>query len=107
MAPAVWLRGGSLSGTWFVHHVSDDHVAYLSATLNGVTSVPVIGPSATEEGAFHAFGFSAHGFQLGPGVGSVMAELIVDGRTNAPLAPFSITRFRQGAEAAAGEPAKH
>lgn len=69
--------------------------------------IPVIGPSATEEGAFHAFGFSAHGFQLGPGVGSIMAELIVDGRTNAPLAPFSITRFRRGAEAAAGEPAKH
>ncbi|WP_108661760.1 NAD(P)/FAD-dependent oxidoreductase [Acuticoccus kandeliae] len=55
--------------------------------------IPVIGPSSTEEGAYHAFGFSAHGFQLGPGVGSIMAELIVDGRTNAPLEPFSITRF--------------
>ncbi|MCF3935202.1 FAD-binding oxidoreductase [Acuticoccus sp. M5D2P5] len=55
--------------------------------------IPVIGPSATEDGAFHAFGFSAHGFQLGPGVGSVIAELIVDGQTNAPLEPFSITRF--------------
>ncbi|ORE91337.1 putative sarcosine oxidase, beta subunit [Stappia sp. 22II-S9-Z10] len=59
--------------------------------------IPVLGPSSTEEGAFHAFGFSAHGFQLGPGVGSVMAEIIADGHTNAPLAPFSITRFRAAA----------
>ncbi len=38
--------------------------------------IPVIGPSSTEENAFHAFGFSEHGFQLGPGVGEIMAELI-------------------------------
>lgn len=60
--------------------------------------IPVIGPSSTEDGAFHAFGFSAHGFQLGPGVGSIMAELIANGRTNAPLEPFSITRFAPGPE---------
>jgi sarcosine oxidase subunit beta len=28
--------------------------------------IPVIGPSGTHEGAWHLFGFSAHGFQLGP-----------------------------------------
>ena len=28
--------------------------------------IPVIGPSSTSDGVFHAFGFSAHGFQLGP-----------------------------------------
>ncbi|MCB8840365.1 FAD-binding oxidoreductase [Aurantimonas sp. VKM B-3413] len=61
--------------------------------------IPVISPSATEEGAYHAFGFSSHGFQLGPGVGEIMGELIATGRTNAPIAPFSITRFAPGADA--------
>ncbi len=55
--------------------------------------IPVIGPSARHEGLYHAFGFSAHGFQMGPGVGEIMAGLIATGATQAPLAPFSITRF--------------
>lgn len=55
--------------------------------------IPVIGPSSTSEGVYHQFGFSAHGFQLGPGVGALMAELIATGSTNSPIAPFSITRF--------------
>jgi len=29
--------------------------------------IPVIGPSASAGGIYHQFGFSAHGFQLGPG----------------------------------------
>jgi sarcosine oxidase subunit beta len=56
--------------------------------------IPVIGPSATSEDAYHAFGFSAHGFQLGPIVGSIIAELIATGATNLPIAPFRIGRFR-------------
>lgn len=55
--------------------------------------IPVIGPSARHEGLFHEFGFSAHGFQMGPGTGAIMAELIATGQTDAPLAPFSIARF--------------
>jgi sarcosine oxidase, subunit beta len=55
--------------------------------------IPVIGPSTTAEGVYHQFGFSAHGFQLGPGVGALMAELIATGNTNLPIAPFSISRF--------------
>ncbi len=61
--------------------------------------IPVISPSSTQDGAYHAFGFSAHGFQMGPGVGEIMAELVCSGRTNAPIAPFSITRFAPGARA--------
>ncbi len=55
--------------------------------------IPVIGPSTTSEGVFHAFGFSAHGFALGPIVGSIIAELVTGGRTNLPIAPFRIDRF--------------
>jgi sarcosine oxidase, subunit beta len=55
--------------------------------------IPVIGPSATAEGVFHAFGFSGHGFQLGPISGAIMAELATTGRTNLPIEPFHISRF--------------
>lgn len=57
-------------------------------------AIPVISPSMTEEGCFHAFGFSAHGFNLGPAVGRVLSELIATGRTNIPLDAFRIDRFR-------------
>ena len=55
--------------------------------------IPVIGPSGASEGIYHQFGFSAHGFQMGPGVGSVMAELIATGATNKPITPFRVDRF--------------
>jgi sarcosine oxidase subunit beta len=55
--------------------------------------IPVIGPSAAAEGIYHQFGFSAHGFQLGPGVGALMAELVATGATNLPIAPFRVDRF--------------
>jgi sarcosine oxidase subunit beta len=55
--------------------------------------IPVIGPSATSPGVLHAFGFCGHGFQLGPIVGSIVAELVDTGATNLPIAPFRIDRF--------------
>ena len=55
--------------------------------------IPVIGPSASADGIYHQFGFSAHGFQLGPGVGALMAELIAAGATNLPIASFHVDRF--------------
>ena len=55
--------------------------------------LPVIGASATTPGLLHAFGFSGHGFQLGPAIGAILAELVFDGRTDLPLEPFAIGRF--------------
>lgn len=55
--------------------------------------IPVIGPSAGADDAYHAFGFSAHGFQLGPVVGKVIADLVTTGRTDLPIDPFRISRF--------------
>ena len=57
--------------------------------------IPVIGPSSTSAGVFHAFGFSGHGFQLGPIVGNIIAELVTTGRTNLLIEPFHISRFRR------------
>lgn len=55
--------------------------------------IPVIGPSATTPGLVHAFGFSGHGFQLGPAVGEILAELVREGRSTSPIEPFDIARF--------------
>jgi sarcosine oxidase subunit beta len=55
--------------------------------------IPVLGPSAVAPDLFHQFGFSAHGFALGPAVGRITADLVVHGRTELPIAPFSVRRF--------------
>jgi sarcosine oxidase subunit beta len=55
--------------------------------------LPVIGWSKTTPGLLHAFGFSGHGFQLAPGVGAVVADLIVDGSSETQIESFSIERF--------------
>jgi sarcosine oxidase subunit beta len=56
-------------------------------------SIPVISASQTVKNAYHAFGFSAHGFQLSPVIGRVMSQLILDGRSEIPIEPFNINRF--------------
>ena len=64
------------------------------AAIEGETpdSIPVIGASAAE-GAYHAFGFSGHGFALGPVVGRLIADLVVTGGTDLPIDAFDIGRF--------------
>lgn len=64
-------------------------------------SQPVMGPSARVPGLYYAFGFSGEGFQLGPGVGDVMAELIHTGVTSTPIAHHHISRFSKPVEQAA------
>ncbi|KAA5841903.1 FAD-binding oxidoreductase [Pseudomonas chlororaphis] len=56
-------------------------------------SLPIMGPSGQVDGLYYAFGFCGHGFQLGPGVGDVMAELIATGSTGTSIEAFSIRRF--------------
>ncbi len=63
--------------------------------------IPVIGPGL-QEGVFHAFGFSAHGFQLGPIVGQVLAALIQEDPSSLPIEDFAISRFMD--QAALDEP---
>jgi len=58
-------------------------------------NLPVIGPSIASRNAFHAFGFSAHGFQLGPVIGDIMAQLICDGQSQFDLNAFRINRFER------------
>ncbi|WP_421995840.1 NAD(P)/FAD-dependent oxidoreductase [Roseococcus sp.] len=58
--------------------------------------IPVVGPSSTTPGLVHAFGFSGHGFQLGPAIGAILSELVLDGRSDVPLEGLSIRRFLTG-----------
>jgi len=55
--------------------------------------LPVFGPSARHAGLYHQFGFSLHGFQLGPGAGAVMTELIASGGTQTRIGDLGIERF--------------
>jgi len=65
--------------------------------------IPVIGPSSTTPNLIHAFGFSGHGFQLGPGVGEVIAELVQKGQSTTAIDSFRIDRFLPtGSERAVG-----
>jgi sarcosine oxidase subunit beta len=65
--------------------------------VDGDTSdgVCVLGPSETHPGLIHAFGFNGHGFLLGPGVGAVVTELILDGKTRTEIGGLGIGRFRK------------
>jgi sarcosine oxidase, subunit beta len=62
--------------------------------------IPVIGASQTAPDMWHAFGFSGHGFQLSPIVGSLLADLIVDGSSPLPIHPFRPGRFSEGVQQA-------
>ncbi|MCB9947661.1 MAG: FAD-binding oxidoreductase [Rhodospirillaceae bacterium] len=63
--------------------------------------IPVIGLSETTPGLVHAFGFSGHGFQLGPAIGEIVSELVVEGKTTTPIDAFSIRRFARAGHQAA------
>ncbi len=92
--PEVTMRGMALA----VQLVPALAGAQVIRTWTGIDgkmpdAIPVIGPSRTTPGLFHAFGFSGHGFQLGPAIGAIMAELVLDGRTDIPLEAFRVDRF--------------
>jgi sarcosine oxidase subunit beta len=55
--------------------------------------LPVVGPSERVSGLFYAFGFCGSGFQIGPGVGETLAELIHTGTTGIRLDAYRIGRF--------------
>ena len=61
-------------------------------------NLPILSPSRTTPGLVHAFGFSGHGFCLGPASGAVAAELALDGRTATPIDGFDIGRFAGNGE---------
>jgi sarcosine oxidase subunit beta len=72
--------------------------AHVIRTWSGVEgympdALPVLGPSRRVGGLYYAFGFSGAGFQLGPGIGDVLAELIATGRCETSLEGHGVERF--------------
>ncbi len=55
--------------------------------------IPVLGPSAVSENVYHSFGYCGHGFQLSPIAGRIIADLVIRGATDLPIAPFRPNRF--------------
>ena len=55
--------------------------------------IPIIDEGPGLEGFYLATGFSGHGFCLGPIVGQLLAEWIVDGRSSLDLSAFAWIRF--------------
>lgn len=55
--------------------------------------IPIIDRAPNVEGLFLTAGFCGHGFCLGPIVGRLMAEWIVDGKSSMDLYAFRWTRF--------------
>jgi sarcosine oxidase subunit beta len=57
----------------------------------------IIGPLPGLEGLYCAAGTSGHGFKLGPVVGEMMADLIINGeKPEADVNMFSASRFAEG-----------
>jgi sarcosine oxidase len=70
----------------------------VAATVCLYTTTPdehfVVGPHPAYENVVVACGFSGHGFKFVPVVGEILADLVIDGRTDHPIGLFDPRRFR-------------
>ena len=58
---------------------------------------PILGKDERVKGYYHCSGFSGHGFKIGPGIGELMAEEIVDGKAHSVnIDPLRFSRFAAG-----------
>ena len=72
--------------------------AWLGIEAFCADEMQIVGPVDSAKGLILATGFSGHGFAIGPGVGSLIAEYISTGRWSDLLKPFGIERFDKSAE---------
>ena len=59
-------------------------------------AVPVIGPADSPKGFIFATGFSGHGFGMGPIVGKLLSEIVVDGTSSLDISYLDFNRFASG-----------
>ena len=76
------LRGVEILRTW---------AGTVARTPDGV---PIVGPVEGIQGYILAAGFCGHGFCLGPIMGKLLSELVLDGEPSLPLHDFRPERFR-------------
>ena len=74
--------------------IANAHVIRCWSGIEGYMpdELPIIG-RGRQHGLFHGFGFSAHGFQLGPGVGEALADLVMGQQPRISLEAFRPDRF--------------
>lgn len=91
------MRTSAVTVTDLFPHLRNMQVVRAWAGVEGFLpdQIPVIGPSIASPGIFHAFGFSAHGFELSPIIGEIMADLVEHGESKLPIHPFRVDRFTQ------------
>ncbi|MCZ6532168.1 MAG: FAD-binding oxidoreductase [SAR324 cluster bacterium] len=65
--------------------------------------IPVLGPAPELEGFIFATGFSGHGFAMGPIVGRLISELILNGGASLDIHGLRFSRFAEGKLGAAGK----
>jgi sarcosine oxidase subunit beta len=81
-APALQRAG--LKTAWAgLYETTPDHQA-------------ILGPVAEVPGLWCACGFSGHGFMQAPAAGLLLAQQLVEGRSELDLAPFAYERFARG-----------
>jgi Glycine/D-amino acid oxidases (deaminating) len=91
------MKTSAITVTDLFPHLRNVQIVRAWAGVEGFLpdQIPVIGPSACSPGVFHAFGFSAHGFELSPIIGEIMADLVEHGESKLPIHPFRVTRFNE------------
>jgi len=57
-------------------------------------SLPIISRSKQASNLTYSFGYCGSGFQMGPGCGKLVSELVLDGNASLNLDAFAIDRFR-------------
>ncbi len=61
-------------------------------------SIPVLGLTSEVPGFIFCTGFSGHGFGIGPVIGKLMSELILDCNPSIPISDFCYGRFNKGSD---------
>ncbi|HEV7390873.1 MAG TPA: FAD-binding oxidoreductase, partial [Burkholderiales bacterium] len=89
------IAKAALSAAMLFPMLGSAHIVRVWSGIEGFTEdrLPVIG-HGQHEGVFHAFGFSGHGFQLGPAVGALIADVLTTGSTPVSIEAFSPARLQ-------------
>ncbi|WP_028879638.1 NAD(P)/FAD-dependent oxidoreductase [Terasakiella pusilla] len=77
-------------------HIKNVNIVRTWCGLEGKTpdGAPIIGPSLSHPDDFyHCFGFCAHGFQLGPACGEVVANILCGEENRIDISQLSASRF--------------
>ena len=76
-------------------YIEDAQLVQQTACLRPVTPdrLPILGYVPKVEGIFLATGAERKGIVLGPSMGRITADMIINGTSTIPIEPFSPTRF--------------